>query len=90
LTILIELLPLFEYYQVFCQRDDPVEPFDLLLGVVLEIDIEWVHYHHLRLMGLLLELHHLVLPLIKALSMIVTMNLTFFLMILRTWWFHSD
>jgi hypothetical protein len=25
--------------------------------VVLEIDIEWVHHHHLQLLGLLLELH---------------------------------
>jgi hypothetical protein len=30
--------------------------------VVLEIDVGWVH-HHLHLVELLLELHHLILPL---------------------------
>jgi hypothetical protein len=39
LTILSELLPLFEYSQVCCRRDDLVKPFDVLLGVVLEIDV---------------------------------------------------
>jgi hypothetical protein len=48
------------------------------LGVVLEIDVEWVHHHHFLQLVELLELHHLVLPLIKAPYMIVTMNLTFF------------
>jgi hypothetical protein len=50
-----------------CLQDDPVEPFDVLLGVVLEIDVELVHHHHLQLVALLLGLHHLVLPLDQSL-----------------------
>jgi hypothetical protein len=57
LSTLSELSPLFECSQVCCLRDDPVEPFDVLLGVVLEIDVELVHHHHLQLASLLLGLH---------------------------------
>jgi hypothetical protein len=39
LSILSELLPLFECSQVCCRRDDLVEAFGVLLGVVLEIDV---------------------------------------------------
>jgi hypothetical protein len=67
LSTLSELSPLFGYFQECCPRDDPFEPFDVLLGVVLEIDVELVHHHRLQLVELLLGHHHFVLPLDQSL-----------------------
>jgi hypothetical protein len=63
LSTLSELLSLFGCFQECCPRDDPFEPFDVLLGVVLEIDVELAHHHHLQLVELLLGHHNFVHPL---------------------------